>query len=333
LARLRSNDSSGGGGAYANLLPPTTHDVGGYVKHLWIESIDMMSSPGELGIFNACTNIEDVALTAGSLRLLYNLTVFGRRKVLPPSLRGGPTSSSVLAVGVDDDDDTEADPDAPEREVHTVGAASRIRSVTLTKHTFRYDWHFLVNIHTVSHHTHASLLANITHLRMMTVEKNAYVPVDYLANLTHLALPYLELRPSHRGDVVRVPDAVLQAHRTIVVGTEDDSSLERMLTPSRLKVVVLTVDEARWLSEPWQYGAHVKDQSPRKLFLDLRRHAKERDQRIRVVLSPRMGRDVCSEWAGAARGNEDSVWEVAEKMGEKETYADILPETYPRLST
>ena len=54
--------------SYSHFLPPSTCDVGKFVKHLWIESIDMMSSPGELGIFNACTNIEDIALTASSLR-------------------------------------------------------------------------------------------------------------------------------------------------------------------------------------------------------------------------------------------------------------------------
>ncbi|KAI0700715.1 hypothetical protein BC835DRAFT_1265994 [Cytidiella melzeri] len=269
---------AGNTGGYAHLLPPGTCDVSKYVRHLWIETIDMMSSPGELSIFNLCTNIEDVALTAGSLRLLYNSTLFGKRKG---------------------------------KGIHTVGAASRIRSVTLTKHTFRYDWHFLVDLHSTSD-THASLLGNITHLRLTDMEKSPYIPLEYLPNLTHLALPYLQLRANNRGDVLRIPDIV---------------------TPSKLEMIVLAVDEFEWLMKPWRHGAHAREDSPRELFKSLRNHARGRDKRIHAVLSPRFGQDICGEWAAAVRGNEDSVWELAEKMSGREEYGDELPSAFPRVST
>lgn len=294
LAQLGGSSSSTGG-AYSHLLPPTTCDAGAYVRHLWIESIDVMASPGELGIFNACANIEDIALAATSLRALYNLTFFGKKKHV---------SSSDAEAG-----EGEGEEPAAVDEGETIGAASRIRSLTLTRSTYQYDWHFLVRIQDAPQHTHASLLGHITHLRMTDLEKNAFIPLDYLPNLTHLALPYFHLRPRGKRDVPRVP------------------------TPPGLHAIVLTVDEARWLSEPWQYGAHAREDSPRELFQGLRWRAREWDGRIRVVLSPRLGRDVCSEWAGAARGNEDSVWEVAEKTVDREDYADVLPVTFPRLST
>lgn len=300
--------------SYAHLLPPTTCDVGKFVRRLWIETIDMMSSPGELSIFNACTNIEDVALSASSLRMLYNSTLFGKKR--------SPTAQ------LDDQHPIPTD---------TMGAASRIRSVTLTKHTFRYDWHFLVDLHSASAGTHVSLLGNITHLRLTDMEKSPYIPIEYLPNLTHLALPYLQLRANHRGDTVRIPDLVLQADRPTVQSQRgphppgDGATLET--TPSKLVMIVLTVDEGEWLFKPWRHGAHAKEDSPRGLFESLREHARERDGRIHVVLSPRVFMDVCSEWAGAARGNNDNVWEVAQRSraGNGEQSAADLPLAFPRL--
>ncbi|KAI0089074.1 hypothetical protein BDY19DRAFT_123540 [Irpex rosettiformis] len=319
---------------YAHLLPPTTTDLGQYVRHLWIESIDMMASPGELNIFNVCTNIEDVALAAGSLRVLYNLTSFGKIKRKGMHTDKGVSSldqHQIEASSADESEDVEGQEMAPP----TIGAASHIRSVLLTKHTFRYDWHFLVDMNANSN-THTSILGNITHLRLIDMEKSPYIPLEYLPNLTHLALPYLQLRTNNRGDTLRVPDLVLQPNRPTVVGRrgapwgEAPSSADRDTTPSKLEMIVLTVDEREWLTEPWKYGASIKDQSPRGLFKNLRARAQGTDERLHVLLSPRLGRDYCSEWAGAARGIEDSLWEVAAKACSREEYGDDLPELFPR---
>lgn len=338
---------------YSHLLPPTTTDLGQYVRHLWIESIDMMSSPGELNIFNACTNIEDVALAAGSLRVLYNLTSFGKirrpenfrrpeqkkRSGRSQKSKGGSkesrrSRSPLESTSTSENEDAGVQQGVPP----TVGAASHIRSVLLTKHTFRYDWHFLVEMNSVAN-THTSILGNITHLRLIDMEKSPYVPLEYLPNLTHLALPYLQLRANHRGDTLRVPDLVLQPNRPTVVARLDatwgeaPSSADRETTPSKLEMIVLTVDERSWLMEPWKHVAHTRDHSPRDLFKKLRGQARARDERLHVVLSPRVGRDYCSEWAGAARGNEDSIWDVAAKACDREEYGDDLPELFPRPRT
>ncbi|KAI0747302.1 hypothetical protein BC629DRAFT_1561060 [Irpex lacteus] len=298
---------------FSHLLPPTTRDLGQYVRHLWVESIDMMSSPGELNIFDACTGIEDVALAAGSLRVLYNLTKQGGQGGQGPSTggAGGPPTTEDAA-----NEDTQTPPS-------TVGAASRIRSVLLTKHTFRYDWHFLVAIDSVSD-THTTVY-----------------PLEYLPNLTHLALPYLQLRANQGGDALRIPELVLQPDRPTVVGGvgrqqgqwgEAPWAAARDTTSSKLKMIVLTIDERVWLTEPWKYGAHATNDSPRQLFKKLRTQARARDARIRVVLSPRLGQTYCSEWADAGRGIAGSVWEVAEKTYDREDYGDDLPEAFPRLA-
>lgn len=284
---------------YAHILPPSTCDVGKLVKHLWIESIDMMSSPGELGILNACMNIEDVALTASSLRMLYNSTLFGKlRSIVAPKpqsttreeVRATATPLPVISVALQ--------------------AGSRVKSITLTKPTFRYDWHFLVDINSAAA-KHASLLANITHLRLTNMEKSTYIPTEYLPCLTHVALPYLHLRSNGKSDVVRVPDEVLQKEEPA------------------LKMVVLTVDEREWLYKPWRHGAHSQRDSPRDLFNTLVKHAQARDERLSVVLSPRIQSDICGEWAEAARGNSKTVWELAESVQGQEEYANVLPTVFP----
>ncbi|KAI0346847.1 hypothetical protein BDW22DRAFT_464705 [Trametopsis cervina] len=328
---------------YSHLLPPTTHDVGSYVKHLWIESIDVMSSPGELSVFNLCTNIEDVALTASSLRMLYNSTLFGKRSYIP----GISKSKHQKRSDSDDTDvrDEETSSGSPSdtgssTTQATIGAASRIREITLTKHTFRYDWHFLVDL-SANSETHTSLLGNITHLRLTSLEKSPYVPVEYMPNLTHLALPYLQLRANRNGDILRIPDIVLNPlwpkvqsrHIALPAGAVATSQYpSEEVVRSQLKMIVLTVDEDAWISQPWRHGAHSKEDSPRSSFNALRDHARTRDERVRVVLSPRIRMDVCGEWAGAARGNTDSLWEVAEKTYNKVDYADTLPVKFPRVS-
>lgn len=46
---------------------------GEYVRHLWLETVDVLSSPREMGLFKACPNVEDVALSINPLRTLLAL--------------------------------------------------------------------------------------------------------------------------------------------------------------------------------------------------------------------------------------------------------------------
>lgn len=44
---------------------------GKFVRHLWLETVDVLSSPREISLFKSCQNVEDIALSANSLRTLF----------------------------------------------------------------------------------------------------------------------------------------------------------------------------------------------------------------------------------------------------------------------
>ncbi|KAJ3534276.1 hypothetical protein NM688_g7159 [Phlebia brevispora] len=257
----------------SHLLPPP--GCGAFVRNLWIESIDMLSSPGELSIFVACPNLEDVAMTAKSLRALYSSITYKTKK---PSAQG-------------------------------TNPASRIRSLTLLEHTYRYDWHFLVDVEVEAGH---AFLHNITHLRLLTMQQSAYIPIEHLPNLTHLGLPYLHLRTNRAGDSLRLPDGILEREA--------------------MQMVVLTVDEREWLYKPWHLRITPPSpdvvNSPRRRFQFVMQKAIEKDTRLHLVLAPTLGQGQCEEWTASARGGE-TVWEKALRVGRDESSANVLPETFP----
>ena len=254
----------------SHLLPPTSCGV--YVRHLWIESINMMSSPGELSVLVACPNLEDVALTAKSLRVLHTSMTF---------------NSSRVEQAI------------PQRSV------SHLHHLTLLEPTFRYDWHWLAGVD-------QPFVNHITHLRLLNMQQSSYVPIDLLPNLTHIALPYLHLRTNRAADLLRLPDGIIER--------------------ATLQMIVLTVDEQEWLYKPWQHRGIPHNSagmlSPRERFRIILRHALQRDQRLYLVLSPTIGRSHCAEWVESKRGQE-SLWEKAARVGQDESYADVLPETFP----
>ena len=80
----------------SHLLPPP--GCGQYVHNLWIESINMMSSPGELSIFAACPNLRDVALTAKSLRVLYTSVTYDTGRTRPGQVVPAPPISRIRSL-------------------------------------------------------------------------------------------------------------------------------------------------------------------------------------------------------------------------------------------
>ncbi len=256
---------------FSHLLPPPR--CGQFVRFLWLESVDMLASPGELSIFKACPNIEDVACSARSLRVLYTSLTFGTQH--------SQTSACV----------------------------SRIRSITLLQPTFGYDWHFLT---AEKRKGESHFLQNVTHLRLLDMQQSSYIPIEHFPHLTHLALPYLNLRTNRIGDIVRIPDsvAILQ----------------------NLKMIILTVDEKDWLYKPWAHrGASLcmaGADSPRERFRVVMQRAQEKDARIHLVLSPGLGRDACIEWTTAAEGGEN-IWERAARVGHDDSHSDALPNAFP----
>ncbi|KAI0920883.1 hypothetical protein AcW1_004969 [Taiwanofungus camphoratus] len=255
--------------------------LGRYVRNLWTESIGIASSSSDIDILQACPGVENLALSSASLRAVYmaiQCQAGGRQMDQPKSM-----------------------------------FPSSLRSITLTTHTFRYDWHFLVGVRVPSGNL---LLHNITHLRILDMQISAYIPHAHLPNLKYLALPYLDLGAGITQDPIRLPEGVVE-HKN-------------------LQMIVLTVDERKFLTNPWYRIIHFFPSgpgrfcygSPRDNFDALVRQARKKDAKLHVILSPRLGQDTCTEWETAARGGE-SIWTLATKARCNDSYGIGLPTIYP----
>ncbi|KAI0775953.1 hypothetical protein BD413DRAFT_525363 [Trametes elegans] len=255
---------------------------GHLVRNLWTENMGFSVPSAEEDLFGTCPNVENLALMSSSLRAVSQAI----------------QTRSMRAVCLKDA--------AREPFLH------RLWSLTLITHTFRYDWHFLVGTQL---HDGSQLLHNITHLRILDMKISSFCPHNLLPNLTHLALPYLDLGNDLKlSDTLRLPSGVLE-HKS-------------------LQMVVLTVAEDKWLTNPWYQIARYPGKntaSPRETFRALALWARQRDERLHVVLSPRRGVEPCSEWADAARGGQ-SLWELAAEARSKDSYACGLPEVFPKTA-
>jgi len=257
--------------------------LGQHVRALWTESIGMASPTSEMDVLRACPAVEHLALPAPALRTLY-----------------------MVCQTLDKQDRAHG------RRAHALPFLSALREVTLLSHTLRYEWHFLVGLRIQDG---GALLQNITRLRMLDMQISAYVPHAHLPNLTHLALPYLDLGANISHDLLRLPEGILEH--------------------PKLQMVVLTVDERKYLHNPWyhivRYSAagtgNVRYSSPRESFRALVKQAYMKDERVHVILSPRIGQSAIEEWDAAMRGGE-SIWDIAAKVRGDEQYGMELPSTY-----
>ncbi|KAJ8457619.1 hypothetical protein ONZ51_g11421 [Trametes cubensis] len=260
---------------------PGSLKQGHLVRNLWTESTGVAQPSAEEDIIRVCPNVENIALMSSSLR------------TLSQALQARAAASRKEGRAPDD------------------AFLHRLRSITLVTHTFRYDWHFLVGAQL---HDGSQLLHNITHLRVLNMKVSSFCPHNLLPNLTHLALPYLDLGNNFEQDVLRLPNGVLE-HRS-------------------LQMIVLTVEEEKWLTNPWYQIARYPGKntaSPREAFCTLARWAQQRDERLYVVLSPRTGVDPCQEWVDAARGG-ISLWDAAAEVRANDTHGAGLPASYPKTT-
>ncbi|KAI0375804.1 hypothetical protein BV20DRAFT_17425 [Pilatotrama ljubarskyi] len=258
---------------------------GHLVRNLWTESSGVSHPSAEEEIFRACPNLENLALMSSSLRTLLQAIQAQSR-------------STALQNG-----------DLPSASKDTF--LRRLHSITLVTHTFRYDWHFLVGARLQDG---SQLLHNITYLRIHDMKISAFCPHNLLPNLTHLALPYLDLGNNFELDVLRLPPGVSEH--------------------SKLQMIVLTVAEEKWLTNPWYQIARYPGKittSPKETFCTLVRWAQQRDDRIHVFLSPQRAVEPCQEWADAARGG-ISLWEAAARARERGWHGVGLPDEYPKFS-
>ncbi|KAI0832588.1 hypothetical protein BC628DRAFT_1347435 [Trametes gibbosa] len=259
---------------------------GHFVRNLWTESSGVSGPSPTDNIFRVCPNVENLALMTWSIRSISQAV-----QACNANARRAGGQSSVIAEQA---------------------FLQRLTSITLITHTFRFDWHFLVGAQLQNG---TQLCHNITHLHILDMRLSSFCPHNLLPNLTHLALPYLDLGNNFEQDTLRLPPGVLE-HRA-------------------LKMLVLTVEEEKWLTNPWYQIARYpgKDTtSPKGAFRTLVQWARERDDRVHVLLSP--GRHVPSwqEWADTARGG-NSLWQEAAEARARDSHSANLPDTYPKVRT
>ncbi|KZT06429.1 uncharacterized protein LAESUDRAFT_700190 [Laetiporus sulphureus 93-53] len=256
--------------------------LGRYVRSLWTESIGIASPTSEIDFLKPCVHVEHLALPTAALRVVFMLC------------------QTVAKSG------RKSQLDAP--------LLSSLHSLTLLTHTLRYEWHFLKDLRIPNG---TLFLHNITHLRLLDMQISAYVPHELLPNLTHLAVPYLDLGANVSRGHVRLPDGILD-HKS-------------------MRMIVLTVDERKFLHNPWYHimrypttmtarADDVTYTSPRDAFRGLMQEAREKDERIYVVLSPQ-GQTSREEWIEAARGGM-SIWGRAVQARNDANYGTMLPEIY-----
>ncbi|KAI1796221.1 hypothetical protein LXA43DRAFT_658164 [Ganoderma leucocontextum] len=266
-----------------NARPLRPQAWGHLVRNLWMESSGISNASNEGDMFRACTNVENLALMSQSLRALAP-SIQAQNLARLQAAANGPMSSS--------------DP-----------FPYRLRSMTLVTHTFRYDWHFLVGLRLQDS---SEFLHNITHLRILDMTISSFAPHNLLPNLTHLALPYLDLGNDFKHDALRLPPGVLEH--------------------PALRMIVLTVAEKKWLTSPWYQIAWYPRKtniSPKVTFRLLVEWLRNKDDRLYAVLSPRIGEDPCKEWAAAARGG-PSLWEMAAQARANDSHGMDLPVAFPK---
>ncbi|KAI9056524.1 hypothetical protein FKP32DRAFT_1472771 [Trametes sanguinea] len=255
-------------------LGPFPTKYGHLVRNLWTECVKSYFSSVDEELILTCPNLRSVALESASLRLF----PFALRSSVNASLR----SKGHPVFG----------------DLHTI---------TLLSHTYRYHWEPLATAKLLDG---SLLLHNITHLRLSEMKISAYCPHDLLPNLTHLALPLLDLGNNFEQRILRLPDGVLKH--------------------PKLQMIVLTIDEKKWLENPWYLNVLSPDKalaSPRQTFRLLVEWARQRDDRLHVIVSPRRHVELWQEWAAAARGG-PSIWDAAEDARARDSHGDGLPESF-----
>ncbi|KAH9850745.1 hypothetical protein C2E23DRAFT_834003 [Lenzites betulinus] len=257
---------------------------GHFVRNLWNLS-SVPQTPAD-NVFLACPNVENLALLPSHIHIVLQ------------ALKEYNASTAQHA-------DSQSSATAPSG----YPFLQRLRSITLITHTFRFQWEPLVGVQLQNG---TRLCHNITHLRMLSLKVSEFCPYNLLPNLTHLALPYLDVVNNLNLDRFHLPGDVLK-HRA-------------------LTMLVLTVDEHDFTTNPRHEVALYPPQdntSPKNVFRTLVRLARERDDRLHVFLSPRQGVERWEEWAHAACGG-SSLWEEAAEARARDSHGEDLPDSYPR---
>lgn len=135
-----------------------------------------------------------------------------------------------------------------------------------------------------------AFLRGLTHLRLLNMCLSHYIPLEHTPNLTHLCIPYFDLR------------AAASSEQTEFCG------LEYILSMPHLQMVVLTLNPRYWrFDEMCLKGWAI--------------HAMAKDERLYVVASTRL--DATCDWEDARRDWENeatggiSIWDKAIQVRNK----------------
>ncbi|KLO17479.1 hypothetical protein SCHPADRAFT_821346 [Schizopora paradoxa] len=132
-----------------------------------------------------------------------------------------------------------------------------------------------------------AFLQQLTHLRLLNICLSHYIPLEYIPSLTHLCIPFFDLRPAHGEEFI---------------------GLDYILAQPHLKMVVLTLNPRYWRFEDMSLKAWAC-------------LAMARDERLYVVASTRV--DATRDWDDPRRDWEAevtggvSIWEKAVQVRRK----------------
>jgi hypothetical protein len=132
-----------------------------------------------------------------------------------------------------------------------------------------------------------NFLQNLTHLRILNMCLSTYIPLEYTPRLTHLCVPYFDLRPND------VPDF---------------ANLDSVLEFKQLQMIVITLNPKYWRFEE-------------KTLKEWAIHAMAKDTRLFVVASTRQDAtkdwdDPRRDWEAEASGG-TSIWKKAVQVRRK----------------
>ena len=223
-----------------------------YIEHLWLD-VPLEQCPFD---FNDCGNLVQLAIRVDA----FDAILRSDRWFASPTI-------SATATTTDDD---------------SIFGYSPCRSLTVLGQSHTTKW--LPFINSI---TGLSFLRGLTHLRILNMCLSTYIPLDCTPRLTHLCVPYFDLRPND------VPDF---------------ANLDPLLEFKQLQMIVITLNPKYWRFEE-------------KTLKEWACHAMSKDTRLYVVASTRQDAtkdwdDPRRDWEAEASGGL-SIWKKAVQVRKK----------------
>ncbi|KAL5508589.1 hypothetical protein ACEPAH_6208 [Sanghuangporus vaninii] len=252
-----------------------------YVRSLWLE-VPPDRAPRTL---DACPRLKQLALPLEAHATICNTTRWLAQDSTA-SLAGSKNNNALeLDVDIDCDDVVGDD---------STRSTETCRSFTVLGQSHPHRWAPLT-----SSPNGRAFLRGVTHLRILNLCLSHYIPLEYTPNLTHLCIPFFDLRISPSS---LHSSSLTNPSPTGSAATSSFTGLDYILAQPSLKMVVLTLNPRYWrFDELSLKGWAVR--------------AMARDPRLYVVAATRD--DATRDWDVPRRDWEDeayggmSVWDKA----------------------